>query len=263
MGYGGLLQFLPHFVQIIRLDFFVIYSISELYNLNVSFGDETDNSFYLAGHMSNLFSYFDGSLEDFLAYIKDKVRLASVESFCHVLDNFAVKHIVTKHSNDKEVLRGQIKIQESDFLLIPDIVVNFDSCLINTPRPGRTLITYSKTYDDCLYTYVEEIRKGRHELAGLTFYKRKRKLTDAKSPADSADSGFASFSEKTHRRKELNSAISGFVLTAKVSKYPQIPNLSFKILSLCLKNFTFSQRWGSWPPAVMSRRSASFAFPST
>ncbi len=97
-------------------------------------------------------------MEDFLTYakkIKDnrlvKVRLASVESFHHVLDNFAVKHIITKHSNDKEVLRGQIKI------------------------------TYTKTYEDCLYTYVEEIRKGRRELAGVTFYKRKRKLTGANS----------------------------------------------------------------------------------
>lgn len=72
--------------------------------------------------MSNSFSYFEGSLEDFLAYIKEikdnrlvKVRLASVESFYHVLDNFAVNHIITKHANDKEVLRGQIKIQGSDF----------------------------------------------------------------------------------------------------------------------------------------------------
>ena len=34
------------------------------------------------------------------------------------------------------------------------------------------------------------------ELATCTLYKRKKKLTDAKSPADSADSGFASFSKK-------------------------------------------------------------------
>ena len=58
--------------------------------------------------MSTLFSYFEGCLEDFLTYIKEindnrlvKIRLASVESFYHVLDNFAVQHIVTKHSNDK------------------------------------------------------------------------------------------------------------------------------------------------------------------
>lgn len=150
--------------------------------------------------MGTLFSYFDGSLEDFLIYISEikdnhlvKVKLGFVESFCHVLDNFAVNHIISKHSNEKEVLRGQLKIQGSDFLLIPDIVTHFDSCLIQSPRPERTLLTYSKQYEDCLYTYVEEIRKGRRELAGVTYYKRKRKLTDAKSPEGSADSGFASF----------------------------------------------------------------------
>ena len=130
--------------------------------------------------MSNLFSYFEGSMEDFLTYISEikdnhlvKIRLAPVEPFHHVLDNFAVNHIIAKHANDKEALRGQIKIEVSDFLLIPDIVFHFDSCLIDSPRPGRTLIEYC---------YVQEIRKGRRELAGVTFYKRKRKLTDAKSP---------------------------------------------------------------------------------
>lgn len=139
--------------------------------------------------MSSLFVYFEGSLEDFLSQIQEikdnrlvKIRLASVESFYHVLDNFAVNHIIAKHSNDKEVLRGQIKIEESDFLLIPEIVTSFDSCVIQSPRPGRTLITYTKVYQEREYCYVEEIRKGRHELAGVTIYIRKRKLTDAKSP---------------------------------------------------------------------------------
>ena len=127
-------------------------------------------------------------MEDFLIYIKEiqdnrlvKIRLAPVESFYHVLDNFAVRHIIAKHANEKEELRGQIKIEESDFLLIPDIVIHFDSCLIQSPRPGRTLITYTKEYKDIEYCYVEEIRKGRRELAGVTYYKRKRKLTGAKS----------------------------------------------------------------------------------
>jgi len=49
MSYGGFLQILAHFVQIIRLDSFVTRSVSTFYNLNVSFADETDNSSYLAG----------------------------------------------------------------------------------------------------------------------------------------------------------------------------------------------------------------------
>ena len=180
--------------------------------------------------MGSLFSYFNGSLQDFLTHIKEtnensliKVRLASVSSgaltelssagvdnrFYHVLDNFAVNHIITKHTNEKEVLRGQAILQESDFLLIPHIVSNYDSIQIENVK-NKTTVLYSKECYDSIYYYIEEIRKGRHELAGVTFYKRKKKLTDAESPADSADSGFASFSKKTHRRKELNSAISGF-----------------------------------------------------
>ena len=166
--------------------------------------------------MGSLFSYFNGSLQDFLTHIietKDnslvKVRLASVSpdllavlssagvdgTFYHVLDNFAVNHIITKHTNEKEILRGQVILQESDFLLIPYIVSNHDSIQIENVK-NKTIISYSKACYDSVYCYIEEIRKGRHELAGVTFYKRKKKLTDAESPSDSADSGFASFSKK-------------------------------------------------------------------
>ena len=138
--------------------------------------------------MGTLFSYFDGSLEDFLIYIKEtqdnrlvKIRLAPVGSFCHVLDNFAVNHIMNKHSNEKEVLRGQIAIGEYDFQFIPEIVSQFDSRNVIRPNEHRRLIIYTKTYPKCERVYIEEIRKGRRELAGVTYYKRKRKLTGAKS----------------------------------------------------------------------------------
>ena len=104
-----------------------------------------------------MFAYFDGSLEDFLNHINQnrdnclvKIRLAPAttlddigivrRSYHHVLDNFAVTHILKKHSNEKEMLRGQILIEE-----------------------------------------VEEVRKSSHELAGVTYYKRRRRLTGAKS----------------------------------------------------------------------------------
>jgi hypothetical protein len=140
--------------------------------------------------MKDLFSYYDGSLHDFLNHIKEstdntlikiKLEANSSDSFCHVLDNFAVKHIYSKHSNEKEALRGQIIVEESDFLLIPDILDNPDTCETITDPKGRKLLVYSKAYPDCVRFYVEDVRKGRHELAGVTYYKRKRKLTGAKS----------------------------------------------------------------------------------
>ena len=150
--------------------------------------------------MSNSFSYFEGSLEDYLAYIKDicdnhlvKIKLAPVGSFCHVLDNFAVKHIMHRHGSKRESLRGQVPVTYSDLLLIPFIFTNYDSCFPGKCNNGNHAIIYTKEIEEVTYTLIEEVRTGHSELATSTLYKRKKKLTDAKSPSDSADSGFASF----------------------------------------------------------------------
>ena len=140
--------------------------------------------------MKGLFSYYVGSLHDFITHIKEstgnnliKIKLEAnpSDSFCHVLDSFAVKHIYAKHSNEKEAMRGQITLEDSDFLLIPDILNNPDTCETISDPKGRKLLVYSKAFPDCIRFYVEEERNGRHELAGVTYYKRKRKLTGAKS----------------------------------------------------------------------------------
>lgn len=143
-------------------------------------------------------------MEDFLIYIKEiqdnrlvKIRLAPAKgSFFHVLDNFAVKHILHRHGGKREFLRGQIPVTESDFLLIPEIFSHYDSFKFSLCKNGNPAIIYTKDIEDMAYTLVEEIRTGHSELATNTLYKRKRKLTDAKSPSDSADSGFASFSNE-------------------------------------------------------------------
>ncbi len=143
--------------------------------------------------MDVLFKYYAGSLEDFISEARCKgdnhlvkIRLApsSLQEYplyWHVLDNFAVKHIFMKHANEKEVLRGQIIMEEEDFLFLPDILSNYDNRHIDTLPGRRTLIQYSKDYPDCTRIYVEEVRRGRYELAGVTYYKQKRKLTGAKS----------------------------------------------------------------------------------
>lgn len=150
--------------------------------------------------MSNSFSYFEGSPEDYLACIKEikdnrlvKIKLAQVGSFCHVLDNFSVKHIMHRHGGKRELLRGQIPVTYSDLLLIPDIFTNYDSRSSGTCKNENPAIIYTKDLDELTYTLIEEVRTGHSELAASTLYKRKKKLTDAKSPVDSADSGFASY----------------------------------------------------------------------
>ena len=151
-----------------------------------------------------MFSYYDGSLEDYLCYIKGikdnrlvKIRLAPAKgAFFHVLDNFAVKHILHRHGSKRELLRGQIPVCSNDLLLIPDIFSHYDSYIFSSCKNGNSAIIYTKDIEDVTFTLVEEIRTGHSELATSTLYKRKRKLTDAKSPLDSADSGFASFSKE-------------------------------------------------------------------
>ena len=159
--------------------------------------------------MGTLFSYFEGNLEEFLTYIHEikdnrlvKIRLAPAtaledigidDSYFHVLDNFAVNHILHRHGGKREFLRGQIPVSYRDLLCIPGILVNYDLCTSGLCRNGNPAVIYTKDIDGRTYTLIEEIRKGHSELATSTLYKRIKKLTDAKSPDDSADSGFASF----------------------------------------------------------------------
>lgn len=133
--------------------------------------------------MGSLFSYFNGSLQDFLTHIKE------------IKDNSLVK-IRHRHGGKKEILRGQSPVTEMDFHLITYIVSNYESLTLGLSPNGNKAAIYTKDINDETITLVEEIRPGHSELATCTLYKRKKKLTDAKSPSDSADSGFASFSKK-------------------------------------------------------------------
>ena len=159
--------------------------------------------------MGTLFSYFEGNLEDYLTYLPEiqdnrlvKIRLAPAmaledigidDSYYHVLDNFAVNHILHRHGGNREYLRGQIPVSYSDLLCIPELFDKYDSRSSGYSKNGNPVVIYVKDIENQTYTLIEEIRKGHSELATSTLYKRKKKLTDAKSPNDSADSGFASF----------------------------------------------------------------------
>ena len=145
--------------------------------------------------MKNLFQYYEGSLSSFLpeaAITKDRLlkiiicpiseRLLTEKSlhhllldteFNHVLDNFAIRHILMKHSNEKEVLRGQILVVLEDFLLLQELLTACDSVNVAV-RQGRDVLIYQKSFPDFVGCYVEEIRCGRKELAGVTFYKKKK-----------------------------------------------------------------------------------------
>lgn len=96
------------------------------------------------------------------------------ESYRHVIDNNAIRHILKTHGGKSEILRGQIPITQRDMYRIPTIFSEYDTINIDNNRREQTLVIYTKTFDDGVLFYVEEIRLGRRELAASTLYKRKK-----------------------------------------------------------------------------------------
>ena len=146
--------------------------------------------------MDDAFTYYDGELKDFIAeasstketllkriispvvetLVKDLRERGIIinSTYRHILDNSAIRHIIKTHGSLKENLRGQIPITEKDFLFITEIVSSYETLSIEKNRRGQDVIIYSKTYEDGVVFYVEEIRQGRHELAASTMYKKKK-----------------------------------------------------------------------------------------
>lgn len=146
--------------------------------------------------MINLFSYYVGELKDFIdkaLTTKDyliKIIISDTSeslihdlgnigididaTFRHTLDNNAVRHVIKRHGNINEEFRGQTPITEEDLLLIPEIVSSYESISTKKNHRGQDVIVYTKTFSDGISYYVEEIRIGRHELAAITMYKRKK-----------------------------------------------------------------------------------------
>lgn len=146
--------------------------------------------------MSDLFAYYEGDLENFIAQslitkdtllkcvistateslVNDLLHIGIVidETYKHTLDNNAVRHAVKSHGSPKEVLRGQIPITDDDLMRIPEIVANYETLTSEKNKRGQDVIIYTKTLENGITFYVEEIRLGRHELAASTLYKRKK-----------------------------------------------------------------------------------------
>ena len=146
--------------------------------------------------MADLFKYYEGDLMDFITEslnTKDKLIkriLAKVNdnlvadlldigicidtSWSHTLDNSAVRHAIKSHGSPREELRGQIPIVDTDLMRIPKIISTYDLISTEKNRRNQDVIIYTKTMDDGVTYYVEEIRLGRHELAASTLYKRKK-----------------------------------------------------------------------------------------
>jgi len=88
-----------------------------------------------------------------------KIISVDVTGFVRSIDISGIKHAFSRHPD----------LKESDFLLIPFIVKNYDF-IGEGKRPGT--VVYKKKIGKEFF-YVEHLRTGRKKLAMLTFYKRK------------------------------------------------------------------------------------------
>ena len=53
-------------------------------------------------------------------------------------------------------------------------LASYEALTTEKNRRGQDVIIYTRTMEDGITFYVEEIRLGRHELAASTMYKRKK-----------------------------------------------------------------------------------------
>lgn len=96
-----------------------------------------------------------------------------IEGHQHVIDGSAVRHVVSRHGNEKtEVARGQLPITNADFDRIPQVISDPDQVVLGTKTKGkRDQIGYMKRLEDGTILYLEEVRTGKKELATVSMRK--------------------------------------------------------------------------------------------
>ncbi|MBV9656800.1 MAG: class I tRNA ligase family protein, partial [Verrucomicrobia bacterium] len=97
-----------------------------------------------------------------------------VSGFWHLLDVFAIRHIVKAHGRSwTEAPRGQIAVTIGDLALLPQLLAQPDTVeFSNRWHRGMRRLIFSKRINGTCYV-VEEVRGRRQQLRVVTFYKRK------------------------------------------------------------------------------------------
>ena len=161
---------------------------------------ELINSVSSSEKSKNLFEYFEGSVADFLNAIQNKtdgllkmivapvskrqqndLKTLNVDiptDFNHTIDNYAIQHVSKRHGSEKELLMGQIPLDENDFNLIPDVLENYDNISVEKGKRGNLNVVYEKSYPNGTTIYIEEERTSRKELAMVSM----RKMKTASAP---------------------------------------------------------------------------------
>lgn len=132
---------------------------------------------------SNAKLYFGKIGKTIADKIKSKLGI-EIENYNISLKADSIKHILSHHSSNKESLRGQVPIVETDFNLIPEIVSNYDSVEESGITPqGKPVITFKKQIGD-VYYLVNYVSNKNHNLEVQTMYKQQKKNSATASNAN-------------------------------------------------------------------------------
>ena len=97
----------------------------------------------------------------------------SVGGFRHTIDNYFVKHTFNGHGNRRqEAARGQIAVTADIIRSIPEVLQSPDFLIYGAKNNIKNdIIIFVKNQPDGSILFVEEVRRGRQELAANTLYK--------------------------------------------------------------------------------------------
>ena len=97
-----------------------------------------------------------------------------VDGFRHVVLARDIRHAIKQHGDAaQEARRGQLAITADDIASIPVIVESFNTITARKRKSAPPTIRYEKQFPDGLVYMVEEVRRGKGELAFKTMLKKR------------------------------------------------------------------------------------------
>lgn len=195
---------------------------------------------------SNAKLYFGKISENLSNRIKQTINL-DLNNYNISLKADSIRHILRKHGNNSEILRGQIPVNPEDFKLIPQIISNYDSVETSgTTNEGKPAITFSKKFGNNYYlvTYVSD---KNHNLEVQTMWKQKKNPATAdntiKSPIQTSETdsgtGSSNIDNTTNLSKSQNIVLPTNNMQQNKNKKPPKSansNISKDILKITPEN---------------------------
>ncbi len=121
----------------------------------------------------------DAAITDYRAVSEEdaariqKATGLDVTGYVYALSAYAVRHIIKKHGDERERLRGQEPVLYDDFLLLNDIVSIPDGIEnATTTKQGRDTMRLTGTVGGVNFTLLLEVQKGRKRLMLVTMHKK-------------------------------------------------------------------------------------------